>query len=166
MSSATIAVFRFPKQSQAFATGNCFGDLKMCFILGAWCLAPLRRPLGQNIVCTMSMDSHPAAITDPTHLSCWFLQDELDLPVKIKSGHLGKLTLKIPWKNLYSSPVVATLEGLYILVTPNSGNCKNINVKNSKNCMSVTLDPMEWTQHFLYYLSIHSVKYRTLILKV
>uniref|UniRef100_A0A3B4ZDZ9 Chorein N-terminal domain-containing protein n=1 Tax=Stegastes partitus TaxID=144197 RepID=A0A3B4ZDZ9_9TELE len=30
----------------------------------------------------------------------------------------GKLTLKIPWKNLYSDAVVATLEGLYLLVVP------------------------------------------------
>ncbi|XP_038046817.1 vacuolar protein sorting-associated protein 13C-like isoform X3 [Patiria miniata] len=46
--------------------------------------------------------------------------DELDLPVKIKSGHLGKLTLKIPWKNLYSAPVEASIEGLYVLVAPNT----------------------------------------------
>ena len=48
-------------------------------------------------------------------------QDDLDLPVTIKSGHLGKLTLKIPWKNLYSAPVEATIEGLYVLVVPNTG---------------------------------------------
>ncbi|XP_022087078.1 vacuolar protein sorting-associated protein 13A-like [Acanthaster planci] len=46
--------------------------------------------------------------------------DELDLPVKIKSGHLGKLTLKIPWKNLYSAPVEASIEGLYVIVAPNT----------------------------------------------
>ncbi|XP_071787909.1 intermembrane lipid transfer protein VPS13A-like isoform X9 [Asterias amurensis] len=46
--------------------------------------------------------------------------NDLDLPVKIKSGHLGKLTLKIPWKNLYSAPVEATIEGLYVLVVPNA----------------------------------------------
>ncbi|XP_072019770.1 intermembrane lipid transfer protein VPS13A-like [Amphiura filiformis] len=51
--------------------------------------------------------------------------DELDLPVKIKLGHLGKLTLKIPWKNLYGAPVVATLEGLHVLVTPNSDSKYN-----------------------------------------
>uniref|UniRef100_A0A3B3ZV51 Chorein N-terminal domain-containing protein n=1 Tax=Periophthalmus magnuspinnatus TaxID=409849 RepID=A0A3B3ZV51_9GOBI len=32
----------------------------------------------------------------------------------------SKLTLKIPWKNLYSEAVVATLEGLYLLVVPGS----------------------------------------------
>ena len=29
--------------------------------------------------------------------------------------------LKIPWKNLYSEPVVAEIDGLYLLVRPNSG---------------------------------------------
>ncbi|XP_064870308.1 intermembrane lipid transfer protein VPS13C-like, partial [Oncorhynchus nerka] len=29
-----------------------------------------------------------------------------------------KLTLKIPWKNLYNDAVVATLDGLYLLVVP------------------------------------------------
>ncbi|KAF5885701.1 vacuolar protein sorting-associated protein 13C isoform X2, partial [Clarias magur] len=29
-----------------------------------------------------------------------------------------KLTLKIPWKNLYNEAVVATLDGLYLLVVP------------------------------------------------
>ena len=33
----------------------------------------------------------------------------------------GKLVLKIPWKNLYSEPVVAQVDGLYLLVRPNTG---------------------------------------------
>ncbi|XP_062604821.1 intermembrane lipid transfer protein Vps13-like, partial [Saccostrea cucullata] len=45
--------------------------------------------------------------------------DDLDLPVKIKAGHIGKLTLKIPWKNLYTEAVVATIDGLYALAVPN-----------------------------------------------
>lgn len=45
--------------------------------------------------------------------------DELDLPVKIKVGHIAKLTLKIPWKNLYEEPVVAELDGVYALAVPN-----------------------------------------------
>ncbi|XP_026802978.3 intermembrane lipid transfer protein VPS13C isoform X7 [Pangasianodon hypophthalmus] len=43
---------------------------------------------------------------------------ELDVPFKVKAGQIGKLTLKIPWKNLYSEAVVATLDGLYLLVVP------------------------------------------------
>lgn len=47
--------------------------------------------------------------------------DDLDLPVKVLRGHLGKLVLKIPWKNLYTEPVVAEVDGLYLLVRPNTG---------------------------------------------
>uniref|UniRef100_A0A3Q1E938 Chorein N-terminal domain-containing protein n=1 Tax=Acanthochromis polyacanthus TaxID=80966 RepID=A0A3Q1E938_9TELE len=43
---------------------------------------------------------------------------EFDVPFRVKAGQIGKLTLKIPWKNLYSDAVVATLEGLYLLVVP------------------------------------------------
>ncbi|KAM4592302.1 intermembrane lipid transfer protein VPS13C isoform 6-T6 [Odontesthes bonariensis] len=43
---------------------------------------------------------------------------ELDVPFKVKAGQIGKLTLKIPWKNLYNDAVVATLEGLYLLIVP------------------------------------------------
>ncbi|KAK3690734.1 hypothetical protein RRG08_061173 [Elysia crispata] len=45
--------------------------------------------------------------------------DDLDLPVKIKAGHISKLTLKIPWKNLYSEPVLAHIDGIYALAVPN-----------------------------------------------
>lgn len=33
---------------------------------------------------------------------------------------LGKLTLKIPWKNLYSAPIDASVENLFLLVAPNT----------------------------------------------
>ncbi|GLH03016.1 Vacuolar protein sorting-associated protein 13 [Gryllus bimaculatus] len=44
--------------------------------------------------------------------------DGLDLPVKCTFGHLGRLVLKIPWKNLYSAPVIATVERLFLLAVP------------------------------------------------
>lgn len=47
--------------------------------------------------------------------------DDLDLPVKIKAGHIGKLVLKIPWKNLYKEAVVAEIDGIYALAIPNVG---------------------------------------------
>lgn len=43
---------------------------------------------------------------------------EFDVPFKVKAGQIGKLTLKIPWKNLYSDAVVVVLDGLYLLVVP------------------------------------------------
>ncbi|XP_078740858.1 intermembrane lipid transfer protein VPS13C-like, partial [Lampetra fluviatilis] len=45
---------------------------------------------------------------------------EFDLPFRVTSGVIGRLTLKIPWKNLYSAAVVATLEDLTVLVVPST----------------------------------------------
>ncbi|XP_050092629.1 intermembrane lipid transfer protein Vps13 isoform X2 [Anopheles aquasalis] len=45
---------------------------------------------------------------------------DLDLPVTTLYGHLGKLILKIPWKNLYSAPVEAIIDKLYVLAVPNT----------------------------------------------
>lgn len=47
--------------------------------------------------------------------------DELDLPVKLKFGHIQSLVLKIPWKNIYSEPVIATIDGVQLIVVPNKG---------------------------------------------
>ncbi|GIX68716.1 vacuolar protein sorting-associated protein 13C [Caerostris extrusa] len=47
--------------------------------------------------------------------------DDLDLPIKVVSGHLGKLILKIPYKNIYTAPTIATIEGLFVVVVPNTG---------------------------------------------
>uniref|UniRef100_A0A3P8WHN6 Vacuolar protein sorting 13 homolog A n=1 Tax=Cynoglossus semilaevis TaxID=244447 RepID=A0A3P8WHN6_CYNSE len=43
---------------------------------------------------------------------------ELDIPFKVRAGHIGKLELKIPWKNLYTQSVEATLDGVYLLIVP------------------------------------------------
>lgn len=44
--------------------------------------------------------------------------DDLDLPVQLVYGHLGKFVLQIPWKSIYSQPVVAQIEDLFLLVSP------------------------------------------------
>ncbi|XP_068616831.1 intermembrane lipid transfer protein VPS13A [Brachionichthys hirsutus] len=43
---------------------------------------------------------------------------QLDIPFKVRSGHIGRLELKIPWKNLYTQSVEATLDGVYLLIVP------------------------------------------------
>uniref|UniRef100_A0A8C9VTT4 Vacuolar protein sorting 13 homolog A n=1 Tax=Scleropages formosus TaxID=113540 RepID=A0A8C9VTT4_SCLFO len=42
----------------------------------------------------------------------------LDIPFKVRAGHIGRLELKIPWKNLYTQSVEATLDGVYLLIVP------------------------------------------------
>ncbi|XP_022258714.1 vacuolar protein sorting-associated protein 13C-like [Limulus polyphemus] len=46
--------------------------------------------------------------------------EDLDLPLKIAFGYLSELILKIPWKNIYSSPVTAVIDGLYVIITPSA----------------------------------------------
>uniref|UniRef100_A0A8C8SXH0 Vacuolar protein sorting 13 homolog A n=1 Tax=Pelusios castaneus TaxID=367368 RepID=A0A8C8SXH0_9SAUR len=43
---------------------------------------------------------------------------QLDVPFKVKAGHIGQLNLQIPWKNLYTQPVEAVLDGVYLLIVP------------------------------------------------
>uniref|UniRef100_A0A2K5EP98 Vacuolar protein sorting 13 homolog A n=1 Tax=Aotus nancymaae TaxID=37293 RepID=A0A2K5EP98_AOTNA len=45
---------------------------------------------------------------------------QLDVPFKVKVGHIGNLKLTIPWKNLYTLPVEAVLEEIYLLIVPSS----------------------------------------------
>ncbi|XP_054980004.1 intermembrane lipid transfer protein VPS13A [Sorex araneus] len=45
---------------------------------------------------------------------------QLDVPFRVKVGHIGHLDLKIPWKNLYTQPVQAVLEDIYVLIVPSS----------------------------------------------
>ncbi|CAG9795097.1 unnamed protein product [Diatraea saccharalis] len=44
--------------------------------------------------------------------------EELNIPVQTVYGHLGKLVLKIPWKNLYGASVEATIDRLFLIVNP------------------------------------------------
>ena len=46
------------------------------------------------------------------------LFDDLGLPIKVKWGILGKFSMKIPWKNVYSSNVVVEIEELLMIIVP------------------------------------------------
>ncbi|XP_047103973.1 vacuolar protein sorting-associated protein 13A-like [Schistocerca piceifrons] len=43
---------------------------------------------------------------------------ELDLPIEVKVGVIGKINLSIPWGGLYTQSVVATIEDVYIIAGP------------------------------------------------
>ncbi|PQE10057.1 Vacuolar sorting-associated 13 protein [Rutstroemia sp. NJR-2017a BVV2] len=44
--------------------------------------------------------------------------DQLKLPINVVEGHLGQLTLKIPWSNLRGQPVQVEIEDVYLLAAP------------------------------------------------
>ena len=46
--------------------------------------------------------------------------DEVDLPIQVVSGCVGRLTLQIPWKNLYTEATYVKVEDVRVLVKPNA----------------------------------------------
>lgn len=39
------------------------------------------------------------------------------------SVFIGQLNLQIPWQNLYTQPVEAVLDGVYLLIVPTASKC-------------------------------------------
>ncbi|KAK1781448.1 hypothetical protein QBC45DRAFT_57630 [Copromyces sp. CBS 386.78] len=44
--------------------------------------------------------------------------DQLKLPINVVEGHLGELTLTIPWSNLRGAPVKVYIQDVYLLASP------------------------------------------------
>src|SRR5277367_3682344 len=44
--------------------------------------------------------------------------DQLKLPINVVEGHLGQLTLSIPWSNLRGQPVRVFIEDVFLLAAP------------------------------------------------
>ncbi|TQS37082.1 hypothetical protein Golomagni_02454 [Golovinomyces magnicellulatus] len=44
--------------------------------------------------------------------------DQLKLPINVTKGHLGELTLRIPWSNLRGQPVQVHINDVYVLAVP------------------------------------------------
>ncbi|XP_072932453.1 intermembrane lipid transfer protein VPS13A-like [Epargyreus clarus] len=47
---------------------------------------------------------------------------ELDLPIDVKIGTIGRINLQIPWSGLYTQPVVINIEDVLVLVGPAISN--------------------------------------------
>jgi len=48
--------------------------------------------------------------------------DRFDLPLTVKAGYLGKLSLNVPWSNLKSKPASAKIDRLYLIAGPKSAS--------------------------------------------
>eukprot|EP00127_Corallochytrium_limacisporum_P003362 Clim_evm51s148 gene=Clim_evmTU51s148 len=44
--------------------------------------------------------------------------ESLDLPFDLHYGRIGKIVLKIPWRNIFQEPVVADIEDVFLLAKP------------------------------------------------
>ena len=74
------------------------------------CLGNVRRKYQLTITCT----------TGKTLIIILLLHCTISF-VTSQPLYIDKLRLKIPWKNLYSAPVIAEVDGLYILAGPAAG---------------------------------------------
>ena len=41
--------------------------------------------------------------------------NNLGLPIKLKSGFVGKLQLKVPWHNLKNAPIIVKLKDIFLI---------------------------------------------------
>lgn len=51
--------------------------------------------------------------------------DQLKLPINVLEGHLGQLTLSIPWSNLKGKPVKVTIQDVFLLAAPKEESSYN-----------------------------------------
>lgn len=61
--------------------------------------------------------------------------DQLELPIRVHAGALGKLSLSIPWKQLKSKPAIIRLERVFLLAGPKIP--KEVRSLNSICCHSL-----------------------------
>lgn len=45
----------------------------------------------------------------------------LDLPISVKAGFLGSITLKVPWNRLGQEPVIVLLDRIFLIAEPYTG---------------------------------------------
>lgn len=50
--------------------------------------------------------------------------DKFRLPIDVKEGYLGDLTLSIPWSNLKGKPVRVLVENVYLLAAPKEASAE------------------------------------------
>lgn len=46
------------------------------------------------------------------------MQYELNLPIEVKAGTIGKIWLQIPWTSLWNQPIIVNIEDLHMVVGP------------------------------------------------
>jgi vacuolar protein sorting-associated protein 13A/C len=62
----------------------------------------------------------------------------LDLPVTVRAGLLGSLTLKVPWSSLGTVPVEAKIDRLYLLASPKTEEERGKGVKTEVSCTDMS----------------------------
>ena len=68
--------------------------------------------------------------------------DQLHLPVNVVEGHLGELTMSIPWTNLRGKPVRVTIQDIFLLAAPKEDAEYN-EEEESKRAHDVKMEKLE-----------------------
>ena len=68
--------------------------------------------------------------------------DQLHLPVNVVEGHLGQLTMSIPWTNLRGKPVRVNIEDVFLLAAPKEDTEYN-EEEEAKRANDVKLEKLE-----------------------
>lgn len=61
-------------------------------------------------------------------------QYELNLPIEVKSGTIGKIWLQIPWISLWKQPIVVNIEDILIVFGPIVNN-ESFDEENNKRLL-------------------------------
>ncbi len=68
--------------------------------------------------------------------------DQLHLPVNVVEGHLGSLTMSIPWTNLRGKPVKISIEDVFVLAAPKE-DAKYDEEEEANRAHSVKMEKLE-----------------------
>lgn len=68
--------------------------------------------------------------------------DQLHLPVNVVEGHLGSLTMSIPWTNLRGKPVKISIEDVFLLAAPKE-DAKYDEEEEAKRAHAVKMEKLE-----------------------
>lgn len=95
------------------------------------------------------------------NVSCGYLTNrealaELDLPIVVKGGSLGRLSLTIPWQQIKSKPAVIRLEKIFLVAAPKEA--KEVDSIPSRSCPTISLLTIIINDHFSIHYSLMSLK--------
>eukprot|EP01133_Synstelium_polycarpum_P011523 gene11523-13446_t len=71
----------------------------------------------------------------------------INLPITVKKGFLGRLELRVPWKDLKSKPVIVNIDNVYALAVPQTQNYKydeEAEIKKEKESKKKRIENYEW----------------------
>ncbi|EFA79338.1 hypothetical protein PPL_07756 [Heterostelium album PN500] len=71
----------------------------------------------------------------------------INLPITVKKGFLGRLELKVPWKDLKSKPVIVNIDSIFALAVPQTANYKydeEAEKKKERETKKKRIENYEW----------------------